>query len=279
MLENSLSRQTLAHFLRTRRERLKPGDVGLPQGNRRRTPGLRREEVAILAGVSPTWYALLEQARDVTPSHKVLDSLAQALNLSEPERRYIHQLVQSRTFPQRIERRHASTEAALQRICDSLDPDPAYVTNAVGDILGWNRATVAWFTDFEQTPENNRNLLLWMLTAPEAKQRLADWEGEVRSQIAHLRSVSASYPGRSCVTALVDQLAELSSTFRRIWDEHHVEVPKNDVRLLRHERLGVVPMRLTNVCDSSHPSLQIAVHTPDFSADPRETILRKVEMV
>ncbi|WP_167828692.1 helix-turn-helix transcriptional regulator [Streptomyces sp. MZ04] len=266
MSDNYLSRKALAHFLRSRREGLKPEDIGLPRGSRRRTPGLRREEVAVLAGVSPTWYALLEQARNVSPSPQVLDRLAQALAMTETERRYSHKLVQSRTFPQPIEKRHAGSEASLQKVCETLEPNPAYVTNSIGDILGWNRATIEWLTDFGQIPEPDRNLLLWLFTSPEARKRLPEWENEARVQVAHLRWVTASYPRTSCVSSLVDRLEKLSRDFRRIWEEHHVEKPKTNIRLLRHDRQGIVPMQVITLCDASHPSLQVVHHTRVFEA-------------
>ncbi|GAA0473914.1 helix-turn-helix transcriptional regulator [Streptomyces stramineus] len=264
--DNEVSRQELAHFLRTRRERLTPTDVGLPNGPRRRTPGLRREEVAILAGLSPTWYTLLEQGRNVSPSFKVLDSLASALNLAEHEREYIRMLVHSRVFPQRVERRHAPTEAALQQVADSLSPNPAYVINKVGDILGWNDAVVEWYTDFGELPESRRNLLWWLFTSPEAPVRLVDWRSDARDQVGRLRAVSASFPGRSCVSEMVEELKRVSGLFRKWWNESHVLNAEPQFRRLRHARRGTVPMRLVTLADGLHPSLEVVYHLPDPSA-------------
>ncbi|RLV08764.1 transcriptional regulator [Streptomyces griseocarneus] len=260
--DNEVSRQELAHFLRTRRERLTPADVGLPKGARRRTPGLRREEVAILAGLSPTWYTLLEQGRDVSPSFKVLDSLASALNLADHEREYIRRLVHSRTFPQRIERRHPPTEAALQQVADSLSPNPAYVVNKVGDILGWNESAVEWYTDFGRIPESRRNLLWWLFTSPEAQERFVDWRDDARDQVGRLRAQSACFPGRSCVSEMVEELQCVSEQFSGWWGEYHVLNSEPQFRRLRHPRRGTAPMRLVTLADGAHPSLEVVYHLP-----------------
>ncbi|WP_328940698.1 helix-turn-helix transcriptional regulator [Streptomyces sp. NBC_00250] len=264
-LDNEVSRQELAHFLRTRRESLSPADVDLPNGPRRRTPGLRREEVAALAGLSLTWYTLLEQGRNVSPSFKVLDSLAGALNLAEHEREYIHQLVHSRTFPQRLERRHAPTETALQQVADSLSPNPAYVVNKLGDILGWNEAAAEWYTDFGRMPEARRNLLWWLFTAPEARVRLADWRRDARDQVGRLRAVSAGFPGRSSVSEMVEDLKQVSCDFRTLWGEYRVLNTEPQFRRLRHPRRGTVPMRLVILADGMHPSLEVVYHLPQLS--------------
>lgn len=263
--DNQVSRQELAQFLRARREKLTPGDVGLPKGPRRRTPGLRREEVAILAGLSPTWYTLLEQGRDVSPSFKVLDSLAGALNLADHERDYIRRLVHSRTFPQRVERRHPPTEVALQQVADSLSPNPAYVVNKVGDILGWNEAAAEWYTDFGLIPQDRRNLLWWLFTSPEAQERFADWRRDARDQVGRLRAVSASFPGHSCVSEMVDELQQASCQFRTWWNEYRVVNSDPQYRRLRHARRGTVPMRLVTLADGAHPSMEVVYHLPERS--------------
>ncbi|MFI9201178.1 helix-turn-helix transcriptional regulator [Streptomyces sp. NPDC053048] len=263
-LDNEVSRHELARFLRARRERLTPADVGLPNGSRRRTPGLRREEVAVLAGLSPTWYTLLEQGRNVSPSFKVLDDLAGALNLADHEREYIRRLVHSRSFPQRIERRHAPTEAALQQVADSLSPNPAYVANKVGDILGWNEAAVEWYTDFGRIPESRRNLLWWLFTSPEATERLPDWRRDARDQVGRLRAVAAGFPGRSFVSETVDALQQVSDEFRTWWHEYRVVNTEPQFRRLRHARRGTVPMRLITLADGLHPSLEVVYHVPQL---------------
>ena len=175
----------VGRFLRARRNELRPEDLGLPVGSRRRATGLLREEVASLAGVSTTWYTYLEQGRAVRPSAQVLNSLATALQLTDDERRYLHAVAsvpsESPPGPEPI-----PTDLAAQVVRTIGHTDsPVYAGNLHGDLLAWNDATTAWYTDFGTTAEPN--MIRWLLLDPEARQRLPDWADDVRDMVGRLR--------------------------------------------------------------------------------------------
>ena len=161
-------RQTLADFLRQRRARLSPTDVGLPPGIRRRTPGLRREEVAQLANIGTSWYVWLEQGRNVHPSAPVLESLAQALRLTPNERRHLF-LLAGQPIPPPVSPAQESIGPALQQVLDDLNPSPAYVMGRRYDYLGWNKAADALFAISEASSPYARNLVWRLFTSPTSK--------------------------------------------------------------------------------------------------------------
>src|SRR5689334_2796484 len=174
------SRDELAAFLRFRRERLTPDDVGLPGGGRRRTPGLRREEVATLAGVSTTWYTWLEQAREVTPSRQVLDALARTLQLSPAEHDYLCTLAGRSPAPVT----EAGVHPTMRAFVESLVPNPAYIANETWDVLAYNRAQGALIDEYDKRPVEQRNVIWLMFNEPALRTRIVDWEGDARTMVA-----------------------------------------------------------------------------------------------
>ncbi|MEU1201632.1 helix-turn-helix transcriptional regulator [Streptomyces sp. NPDC005813] len=262
MSEDRNSRDLLAAFLRNRRARIDPADVGFPKSARRRTPGLRREEVAVLAGVSPAWYTVLEQGREVSPSAEVLDSVAQALRLTDDERAYLHGLANGSLPTVESELRHAQTEAELQAVIDSTNPRPAYMFNRVGDILGWNLAAAEWYDDFGRLPENRRNFLWWMFTSPEAPERIVDWATEAQDLVGQFRVGAAALPGHGRIPDLIAEVERISPQFARLWREHYVSGPARRIRSLRHPRHGVVRMKLITLYDEAHASIGLTLHMP-----------------
>jgi transcriptional regulator with XRE-family HTH domain len=260
----------LADFLRTRRERIDPADAGFPKNVRRRTPGLRREEVAILAGVSPTWYTILEQGRDVSPSAEVLDSLARALRLTEHERLYLHGLACRRVPMGDSEIRHAATEAELQKVVDLTDPNPAYVFNRVGDILGWNASAAEWYDDFGEIRDDRRNFLWWMFTSPRAPESMVDWAAEARDLVGQFRSGAAALPDGGRIPDMVAELERISPHFGLLWKEHFVSGPARRVRRLRHPAHGVVRVKLVTLYDETHTSIGLTLHMPLGPGSPDE---------
>src|SRR5205814_5774125 len=181
----------LGHLLRSWRERLGPDDVGLPAGTRRRTRGLRREEVALLASVSTTYYTFLEQGRPVRPSRQVLDALAQALRLSGPERMLLFQLVHGEDGADAGAETLAPGVAAL---VDRLDPYPTYVTGRRWDVLAANRGARALFADWDAVPAEERNILWFMFADPRARDIYVEWEREASAQLARFRAAAARRP-------------------------------------------------------------------------------------
>jgi transcriptional regulator with XRE-family HTH domain len=223
-------------FLRTRRARLLPADVGLPDSSRRRTPGLRREEVAQLSGVSHTYYAFLEQGRDIRPSGQVLDALARALRLSPAERDHLYVLAQHTApggehAPETLSPR---VEALVQR----LDPNPTFVKGRRWDILAANRAARALFTDWLTLPSRQRNELLWMFTNPQAHAVYVDWEKDAAAMLARFRLAAARRPDDPHFVTLIEHLREHSPEARRWWDRHEVLPPASGTKRLRHPLIG-----------------------------------------
>jgi transcriptional regulator with XRE-family HTH domain len=239
----------LGALLRARRERLQPSDVGLPPGLRRRTRGLRREEVAGLAAISPTYYAFLEQGRGIRPSRAVLDALAGALRLDPAERDYIHALVHDGAAPTNAGADAEVLAVGIAALVDRLDPQPAYVTGRCWDVLCANRAARALWTDWPALPATERNMLAWMFT-PAAREVFVEWESEASAQLARFRGAAAHHPGDPEFAALIERLHATSPEVRAWWPRHDVAPLSSGRKRLRHPDLGEIEM--------SHVVLQVA---------------------
>jgi transcriptional regulator with XRE-family HTH domain len=229
-------------LLRSRRERLQPADVGLPEGSRRRTRGLRREEVAQLAAISSTYYAYLEQGRELRPSRQVVDALAAALRLDAAERAHVHELVHG--LPA-ADRGVEELSPAVVALVDRLDPCPSYVTGRHWDVLASNRSARALWTDWPSLPADERNLLWWMFTAPAAREVLVDWPGEASALLGRFRSAAARHPDDPGFPALVERLHAASPEVRSWWPRHDITPLGSGTKLLRHPVLG--ELTLTHV--------------------------------
>jgi transcriptional regulator with XRE-family HTH domain len=257
-------RRELADFLRSRRARVMPADVGLPTSLRRRAAGLRREEVAVLAGLSPSWYTYLEQGRDIHPSAEVLDSLARVLGLTEDERRYLHTLAYGGvTTPRPLVDALAAAEIARQLVATAAEsPYPVYAINYYCDLIAWNRATASYYVDFGQLPVQRRNMLRWLLDAPEARQRLLDWSQDTRDIVARWRKATAGYHGDRRLRDLVSEFRQLSPEFGRWWDSHDVQENRSRLRRFRHPAHGEQTMRLIVVRAPEFDSYVVVFHIP-----------------
>lgn len=257
----------LGKFLSVRRQRTAPEVVGLPAGRRRRTPGLRREEVAVLAGVSPTWYTRLEQGRTSAPSMDRLHRLAEVFGLSEDEWRYLYKLRRQSEMPEEDPPPPQVVERMTCQVNQSVDPYPMVLTNEYQDLLGWNPAAEEWYTDFSRLPAGRRNLLWWVLTAPEARERIVNWAENAACMVARFRVESASWLGEPRLTELVGALYEVSPIFRRLWDEHHVTTGSTRRYTARHPERGVVEMQAV-VLQEAHGSLNITYFLPADESAP-----------
>src|SRR5262249_28047176 len=203
----------LADLLRSRRDRLQPADVGLPAGQRRRTKGLRREEVAQLAGVSTTYYTFLEQGRDLRPSWEVLDAIARALRLNPAERAHLHTLGSG--SPKPAPRPVTETlPPAVSALVDRLDPYPTYVPGRYWDVLASSRAARLLWPDWPTLPPADRNMLWWIFTDPTAKTVLVDWEAEALALLAKFRAAADRYPDDPSFGSLIERLQNASPEFR-----------------------------------------------------------------
>lgn len=239
----------LGQLLRSRRERLIPADVGLPAGQRRRTAGLRREEVALLASLSTTYYTFLEQGRPVRPSPQVLDALASALRMSAAERRYLHVLA----YGPAGQRRGAPPERldpAVADLVQRLEPFPTLVKGRRWDVLAANPAARELFADWQTPSTGERNLVRWMFTADQAREVYLEWEPEARAMLGRFRLAAARYPDDPDVRALIAELQRDSEHVRDWWPRHDVTGMGNGAKKLRHPRLGPA--------DYAHVVLQVA---------------------
>jgi transcriptional regulator with XRE-family HTH domain len=188
-----VSTAELGAFLRSRRERLTPAEVGLPPGGRRRTPGLRREELALISGVSTSWYTFLEQGRDVRASGQVLDALARALRLTDAERAHLRALAGDGPRATDVGEPVEVVSDEVAGVPALLDPNPAYVTGRAYDLLAWNAAAVRWFRGPWDDPRPN--LARWVFTDPRSREVLVDWEQVAQGVLARLRAGAGRHPG------------------------------------------------------------------------------------
>jgi len=233
-----VNRGELATFLRTRRHRLRPAEVGLPGGGQRRTPGLRRQEVAQLAGISVDYYIRLEQARGPHPSHQVLTALARALVLTADEREYLFRLAGASPPPAAVPSREISP--GIRNLLDSMPETPAYVVDARYDVLAWNALATHFVGDLAAVAETDRNMIRWMFRLPATAGPWTDAEAVrfTRSMIADLRASYARYPADPGIQELVTELLGTSPRFAEMWREHEVAVRGPVVKRVDHPLTG-----------------------------------------
>lgn len=230
-------RAEFSDFLKSRRSRLRPEQVGMPATlGRRRTPGLRREEVAQLAGVSVDYYVRLEQGRNVQPSPAVLDALAKALRLDEDEHRYLIALAgQGTAAPRSISER---ARPGILRLLQMLGPTPGFVLGRRMDVLAWNPMAAILLGDFGQISAPRRNMLWLLFMDPGSRALYVDWAKVARESIAHLRASGARHPDDPGIAALVEELAAKSVAFRQWWSQHDVREKGHGRKNLNHPEVG-----------------------------------------
>ncbi|MFK0020849.1 helix-turn-helix transcriptional regulator [Streptomyces sp. NPDC090798] len=231
-------RRELGEFLRTRRTRLRPQDVGLEPGPRRRVAGLRREELALLAGVSSDYYQRMEQGRDVRPSEQVLDALARALSFSAEETRHLHSLAAAARTPARPPRHHAAEEVppTTLRLLRTIT-SPSVVVGRFLDVLAWNPLAGALLGEFTQRPRSERNLLS-LLLHPEADRTCPERAATVAELVAMLRTQVAAEPGHPRAVELVGELAVRSDEFASLWARHDVAETTRGRMRVQHPLVG-----------------------------------------
>ncbi|BDI28084.1 transcriptional regulator [Capsulimonas corticalis] len=269
-------RRELANFLRTRRERIAPSEVGLKAGPRRRTPGLRREEVADLAGVGTAWYTWLEQGRDIRVSTETLDSLACALRLGPDERTHLFTLAHPETLRVIVPPRDETVTPSLQRMLDNLKDSPAYLAGRRWDILAWNRAAALTFTDYSQIPIEHRNNLWLVFAYPPFRTLLAEWEKHARAVLSQFRVDSGRYAGDPQFAALIAELSEISPEFREWWPRHEVRGRTEGCKILQHPTAGRMALEYSAFTVGDNPDMKLVVFTPlceDNSVDKMNRLL------
>ena len=256
--------QSLGGFLRDRRSRLQP-EPGA--GSRRRTPGLRREEVAMRAGVSVTWYTWLEQGRGGPPSDDVLERLARALELDDAAREVLFLLAQHRP-PPLVQSEPAQVAPVLQPVLDALGDAPAMVKTPIWDIVAWNASASAVLTDYAALPVRERNVLRRLFGDPAVRAALPDWEENARFALAVFRIDMARAGGGSPdAVALAEELQETSADFRRLWAENEVRGHGVGLKRFDHRLVGPLAFEVSSFAVSGAGGLEMIVFTPVSAAD------------
>ncbi|WNF25409.1 helix-turn-helix transcriptional regulator [Streptomyces sp. C11-1] len=233
-------RAELSEFLRTRRARLLPQDVGLPEfGRARRVPGLRREELAQLAGVSVAYYTRLEQGNGRNVSTEVLDAIARALRLTDAEHAHLTHLAKpGRHKKKRRPARVQQVRPGLRHLLDAMDGVPAYVSGARSDILVWNPMAAAVFGDWGALPPAERNWARLVFLSPGYRDLFVDWGSKASDMVSYLRLYAGCHPDDPELSALVGELSVKSEEFRRLWATHNVKEKGHGVKVIRHPLAG-----------------------------------------
>ena len=253
--------QTLGDFLRSRRTRLDPASFGF--SGRRRTPGLRREEVAQRAHISSTWYTWLEQGRGGAPSAAVLERICEALMLTDTEREHLFVLGLGRP-PEVRYQSSGGVDPRLQRVLDSLDASPSIIKTATWDVVAWNRAAAVVLTDYGTLPPGQRNILRFLFGDPDVRAKQHDWESVARFVVGTFRADVARAGLASEVSDLVDGLCRASPDFERMWRENQVFGPSEGehVKRLLHPQFGTIEMEYSLFAVDGRPDLSMLVYTP-----------------
>lgn len=252
----------LGTYLRDRRTRLDPTAFGFTSG-RRRTPGLRREEVASRANISPTWYTWLEQGRGGAPSADVLDRIAKGLMLTEPEREHIYMLGLGRPPEARYQMADGITPR-LQRVLDGMVLSPTIIKTAMWDVVGWNRAAAVLLTDYGKLPREGRNILRLMFGSDHVRDRNADFDSIARFVVGAFRADVARAGASTSVevTKLVTELSRLSPEFEALWQDNDVVAHGEGVKRIYHPDAGLLAMEFSSFAVEGRPELGMIVYNP-----------------
>ncbi len=269
-------RAELGAFLKARRAQLSPGDFGLPRGSRRRTPGLRREEVALLAGVGVTWYTWLEQGRQINASTQVLDAVARTLRLDRVEREHLYRLAEA--TPLRSEGGLMTVPDAILEIVHSLEPLPAILMNSRFDILLSNDAHEELFWEWHSMPCVHKNTLWCCITEPSARSKFPEYDKQVRYMVARLRSAYSRYLGDQDWEEDIRRLASLSREFAELWARHEVADPEPRRLTYLHPDAGVLSLAVSELNVPDMPDARIMVYTPhDDETRAKMPLTRRTE--
>ncbi|HEY2444440.1 MAG TPA: helix-turn-helix transcriptional regulator [Rhizomicrobium sp.] len=255
----------LGIYLKGRRARLDPASFGFPL-TRRRTPGLRREEVAQRANVSATWYTWLEQGRGGAPSADVLDRIARAMMLTDTEREHLFLLGLGRP-PEVRYRAPEGITPRLQRVLDTLDFSPAFIRTATWDVIAWNKAAAAVLTDYSALPDGQRNVLRMMFRDARVRAAQSNWQSVARYVVASFRADVARAGAARDVQSLVDELCATSAEFAAMWRDNDVQGHGDGVKTLHHPVAGKLSMEFSGFAVDGRPDLTMVIYNPATPAD------------
>ena len=270
--------QALSEFLKAKRSKLIPQMVGLPAGSRRRTPGLRREEVAQLAGVSTTWYTWLEQGRDIKVSASVLDAVSEALQLNKDEKKYLYALALEEGADPAISNIEESIiSPSLKRILQELQFCPTIITDRRLFIVGWNLAAAKVFLDFEQISKGDRNLIELLFSRKEFRSLAVNWEHFVKGFIAIFRSYYGQYVADKWYIRFIEDMEQTYSEFRLLWNEGEVSSAPEMQIDFRHAKAGKMVFNLTSLQVQGNNDLRCSVYTPADNTATESKLKRLIE--
>ncbi|MFB4275377.1 MULTISPECIES: helix-turn-helix transcriptional regulator [unclassified Nonomuraea] len=272
-----MNRDELATFLRARRARVTPADMGLPGGGSRRTPGLRRQEVAQLAGMSIDYYIRLEQGRGPHPSRQVLNALARALMLSQDERTHLFQLAGQPLDPPRI---REDVPGSLLHLIAYLEEVPAYVLDARYDLRAWNPMAAAIMGDLDTLPPERRNVIRWVFMSPDIADFFDhDEKGRfARASVADLRIAAGRYPEDRALQALVTEMLALSPQFAELWARHEVEVRREQRKRINHPVVGPIDTICQVMPVPDRDDLRLVLYTTE-PGSPSHQALRELRQL
>ena len=265
MDKHNANENLLGTYLKDRRAKLDPVAFGFPS-ERRRTTGLRREEVAQRANISATWYTWLEQGRGGAPSADVLSRIARALMLTDVEREHLFLLGLGRPPEVRYQRSEGVTPR-LQRVLDALEPSPALIRTAIWDVVAWNRAAAAVLTDYGSLPPEQRNVLRFIFLDPRVRAAQYDWESVARFVVGTFRADAARAGAAAEVEPLVEELCRLSPEFKAMWRDNDVRTHGEGVKHIRHPVLGLIAFEYSAFAVDGRPDLSMVVYNPATQTD------------
>lgn len=261
MTGTPMNRKLLGEFLKNRRERITPTIVGLPAGRRRRTPGLRREELAQLAGVSVAWYTWIEQGREINFSVDVLESLARVLQLSPHERAYLFSLA-GKPLDENQPTAQETIPPRLQHILDHQGAYPAYIMGRFWNMLAWNEAAVHLLGDFAAMPAQERNVIWYMFMRPATRQLITHWEDRAQRLIAEFRADCSAYLTDPWLMSYLDHIRAGSAEFDHWWQRQDVQVRDGGRREFNHPQVGELVLEQTTFRLSNAPDIKLVLHIP-----------------
>ncbi|WP_053160992.1 helix-turn-helix domain-containing protein [Streptomyces caatingaensis] len=263
----------LSEFLRSRRARLAPEDVGLTAfGGRRRVPGLRREELAQVAGVSVAYYTRLEQGRGRNVSAAVLDAIADALRLTDAERSHLHQLARPAARAGRGAAHPQRVRPAVRNLLDTMDNVPAYVLGRRMDVLAWNRLAAALLGDFGAFPAQRRNMAWLIFLDPASRELYAEWDRKAADIVALLRMHAGSWPDDPALASLIGELSMKSDEFRRLWAAHDVRDKCYGVKKFRHPVVGGLTLHCETLVLPQDPDQSVVTYHAEPGSPSAESL-------
>jgi transcriptional regulator with XRE-family HTH domain len=273
MRDTDEPRAELARFLRTKRHQARPGQAGLPSTGGRRTPGLRREELSLLSGVSVTWYTWLEQGRDIAPSRQVIDALCRTLELSAAEREYVLRLA-GHPYQQPADEEPNTLPAHGQRLLDAMGDSPAYAITPGWSIVAWNPAYEAFYPNIATVVPEDRNLLWLVFTDRRLRTMLTDWDADSRRFLAQFRAETGHRVHQPAVTRLVARLQAVSQEFRNGWADHDVEQFISRERTFTHPTVGDLLLEHHRLSLSDCPGVNLIMYTASPDTGTAEKLAR-----